>query len=273
MSRCFSQTASCKEHHKKEKQAENQATLAPLIAAMTKNGNTTAKKDQGSDAKPLGTCSDICGLTAKTFEDPVAFFTLMLSFVVWFQFVWMIRQEDVLVKSVSAAEKSAEAARDAADSALSLELPYLEPTGIWARGFENEWGQMAKCSVQIEMRNYGKTPAFPSEIRFASFYGDHLTKSSAVNTFSVEKRVGWLQLLPGQDVRRIQDTIDAPVLTAGDVKSVREGSAKFWIIATIKFRDYWRKKYIASFCFVWDKEAAHFVLDENSTFNYQRKEK
>ena len=65
-----------------------------------------------SQTSSCNECGRWCSLVSKTIEDPVAFFTLILSMAVWLQFIWMIRQEGVLQASVNAAEKAANLARD-----------------------------------------------------------------------------------------------------------------------------------------------------------------
>jgi hypothetical protein len=109
---CASQTTSCKEHHKKEKGASGQKDLVAYFLDVSDQKNANAPKDKASDPGPPDECAWWCSLITKTIEDPVAFFTLILSLVVWFQFIWMIRQEGVLQASVNAAERAANLARD-----------------------------------------------------------------------------------------------------------------------------------------------------------------
>src|SRR4051812_17866970 len=44
---------------------------------------------------PATECNTVCGFVARTQEDPVAFFTMVLCYVVLLQWYWLARQERV----------------------------------------------------------------------------------------------------------------------------------------------------------------------------------
>ena len=130
--------------------------LAPTIS------NRTDKK-----AEPQSECNVVCGLLKKTAADATAFFTLVLCYVVYLQFIWLTRQENVLKESILVATNTADAAKKSADASLLSLRPWLTCRVEIADGLTYTEEGDARFKFVFEIKNVGHSPAMA--IRFNPF--------------------------------------------------------------------------------------------------------
>lgn len=142
-----------KEHKAREAQQEKkepEVALSPILLA-DKEQPKPAESDKRS-SEPSQQCPTACGIVAKTFDDPVGFFTAVLCYMVLLQLIWMTRQEGVLRESVAVAKKAADAAKDSAESVKTHERAYLF-------AFPSQWMRQEDSTyITMNALNYGKTP-------------------------------------------------------------------------------------------------------------------
>jgi hypothetical protein len=98
------------------RQHKQEPEVALSLILLPDQEQPKQSKDKERVAEPLEQCPATCRIVTRTGDDPVAFFSLILGYVVWLQFIWLTRQERVLSKSVAAAETSANAALDVAST-------------------------------------------------------------------------------------------------------------------------------------------------------------
>jgi hypothetical protein len=160
---CESSIPSCKEHHKKEKQAQQEKDIPDytIAVAIQYKSNPGQQKEPGASAHTE--CSTACSIVTKTQEDPVALFTLVLCVVVYFQCLFMIRQEFVLKESIDVAETSANAARDSVNVAQAGDRAYVFVESV--SNNPQEWRSgVTPFTWEFRITNHGRTPALITEI-------------------------------------------------------------------------------------------------------------
>jgi hypothetical protein len=115
------------------------------------------KQNSGAAEAAKQQCPLACKAVVRTFADPIPLFTALLIFLVALQLTWMVRQEDILRESVEIAGNAANAARQSADSLMTVERAHIF---VFPHGFVRDITQ-TRPVTQITMHalNYGKTPA------------------------------------------------------------------------------------------------------------------
>jgi hypothetical protein len=149
--------------HAQQDQQEPEVALSLILLAD--NEQPKQSKDKVRAADPVDQCPVICKIVTRTGDDPVAFFTLVLGYVVWLQFIWMTRQERVLSKSVATAETSANAALDVARTTRDQFIAAHRPRLIVRQISIIEDKHSGMHGIQYYAYNVGDTPA---KIRKAS---------------------------------------------------------------------------------------------------------
>ena len=155
----------CKQpqHESPEQQAgtSHADSVLNLILAPTISNGIDKKTE------PQSVCNVVCGLLKKTAADATAFFTLVLCYVVYLQFIWLTRQEIVLKESILVATNTADAAKKSADASLLSLRPWLTCHVEIADGLTYTEEGDARFKFVFEIKNVGHSPAMA--IRFNPF--------------------------------------------------------------------------------------------------------
>ncbi len=167
----------CENPEHKTPESERRASIADdvlnLILTTHVSNGTTPKDEDKTGAKPQE-CTAPCKLIAKLLDDPTAFFTALLVYVVYLQLIWMTRQERVLEKSIAVANRAADAAKENADATLLSLRPWLTcETEVAGPLTYNEEGD-ARFQFLFEIKNVGHSPA--TAIQFTPFLTLYSTK-------------------------------------------------------------------------------------------------
>lgn len=216
-------------------------------------------------AKPVG--QRLAIIWERTWDDPVAFytfvlsiFTLLLAIISALQMRFLIRADRTARIAADAAKRSADAARDAADAAKkSAEIiPVTERPFVFVLStgsdFRPSFFVGAKPTIELVFHNYGRTPAnlhhlfigfraldhLPSEADTAVYVGDSDSK------FEMEVIIGadasWNAPRTPCHEKFDQDT--ALAVTAGRLN--------FYFWGSFVYRDIFGRNHATYFCRQYD---------------------
>ncbi len=165
-------------------------------AVSASQGSTNSSANQKQPAKSLGQRLSI--VWNRTWEDPVAFYTFVLSvftgllaIVSAFQIFFLIRADKTARRSANAAIEAANAAKRNADALISAERAHLyaviegsnlqdsiAPVTMYNFGNRAEGGTWdddtfisTRPAVRFLLKNLGKTPAVVTEIGYQLIQG------------------------------------------------------------------------------------------------------
>jgi len=140
--------------------AESSYKIPPsMLAAIPKTADKS--KSDKSQSKPY--CNTFCGWGKHAAGDPVAVFTLLLSYLVFLQLLWMNRQERVLQSSVDVARDAAQAATSSAEAAVkSIDMDWKKTRAYVVPGP----GHVESKRVFVTVQNIGMTPAILTSVRW-----------------------------------------------------------------------------------------------------------
>ena len=252
--------------------AQTSDNLALKAKANTNKAGPDSKVSQGSQNPPhVGTLSRLLGFMDRhngalnaIFSGFVALFTLML-------FLVGRDQHSALKASVTEARRAGDAATDAAQAAINVELPTLTyvTAGLARAATVGEDGRNRFDTVEqalrfprfeITVKNYGRTPAFVSAVGADTFLGGLPEKPIWIEYFDLDSSV----VIEPKEPYKIETVRRKSVLSDAEILSVIEGS-DFWICWFITYRDFLGRKTIyrdARRLYVLNADGAHVFLDE-----------
>ncbi|VTZ22462.1 hypothetical protein MPC1_1230001 [Methylocella tundrae] len=173
----------------------------------------------------------------RTFDDPVAFFTFVLSCFTLALVIVSAIQIRFLIRGDKTARITAEAADLSAQAAIGIELPRLFSSVKVNRVNDSLW------SVVISVTNYGRTPALVTH-QSADISHEPLPSTPQYNAII---DVGPGTIIPKDGVRDLvaRDNNSLSVFTD---ESIRPNTF-FWVYGIILYRDFINKKHGAKFCY------------------------
>lgn len=264
---CQSQIADCKEHHKKEKQTAAEKYIADLVAAAEEK-RSQQKKANSPPPAPLGHCSIVCSLVTKTVEDPVGLFTLVLCFMVWLQFIWLTRQEEVLIASASAANNAAEAARQSAAAYSAAERPYVFVIFQLGHATKEKLKTLPPRAV-FSLCNWGRTPARIHECRGeTAFCAKPPAKPKYTTDSQVSRDIG--VLIPSdEEARRITLNYDYKrKLTESEIAEFYVGDKGFFFFGYVRYSDNFGWQHTRHYGFRYETSTGDMITFGGNAYNY-----
>jgi hypothetical protein len=285
---CESSNADCEsERHKRQSGQSSTRTpevaLSPIFLAGTKPPD--AEEQAGSaTAHATPPCPLACKVVVRTFDAPVALFTVLLVFLVSLQSIWMARQESVLQDSVDVANKAADAALTQAEALKLSERAYVkmshDPPGV---EFHVTSEGQSWLTVGLSVKNWGKTPA-------------RVVK--AVICYRCTPGIETLPEKPVYDENAVHGQVQSFLVTndfAGytyerliprqQVNEVKEGRSNLWVYGHVEYLDIFDELHVAGYGAFYVPEydePAHYgpgrfekrsnlVFITEPTYNYDRK--
>jgi hypothetical protein len=188
--------------------------------------------------------------------DPVSFFTLWLVvFTAVLSGVGVV-QLKLLMRAETVAEKSANAAKESADSLVITERPYIfMTTPVIVRGPNDSYG------LSYAFTNYGRTPAI---LRF--YTGQTYIKDESQRPIDTAIWNGWEVLRPGESHQgkffEIRQQLNV------------EKHPLFWV--EVFYLDMFNYTHTSGFTFFYMEDIRHkgeFVAIASEKYNYHRTEK
>ncbi len=271
---CYSAIPNCKEEHKKEKQTQLHQVLSDYFVAIPAKADSNDDKKKAEDSKPIGKCSGFCSFVIKAIDDPVAFFTLILSFVVWLQFIWMTRQEEVLSKSVDAAKQQARVA-------LMSSMPVVG----WADQKLIAYAMQGGTNVIVDNpAPYGLPPAIcrpefaiknagPTKI-IVSRYAIKCQISPQLSPDPIYDKMSQTALVIDAGQALWFATPDLTAIDAPQLVNIKNGKTHLWFYGFITYNDFLEESHEIGFCFRWSVDPAiGFVNDGPEKYSYTKHQK
>ena len=212
-----------------------------------------------SEMQVVPTWYGLCHIVDKTLDDPVAFFTALLTYVVYLQWLWMSRQERVLQDSVNVAKSAAEAIPKIERAYVFLDRVNTESTStIVTTGGSSK----RLISISFDLRNHGKTPAILKEV-FAEvrLCNDFSEATGAIGQF----------FPPGI----IISTTDFHKFECGAEVDAEEfdlaaslGKSMLLLFGSVRYADVLHQDRVTAFCWKYDFTSKLFNLSLDPDHNY-----
>lgn len=195
-------------------------------------------------------------------DELVAHYTQWLAYSTGALVLVSAAQIGFLIRADKTGRLAAEAAKASADAAVAVELPILyaappelagldepvEPYGPYSSvDIEDQINRRNLAVGRIKVRNYGRSYAIPSRVRF----GWDVTPSLSGNPVykqTTPEIAG--NIIDGGGERELHVHIGIN-LAEKEVNLLSEGSARFWLYCSIEYLDFFRRPHHARFCWYW----------------------
>lgn len=210
------------------------------------------------------------GLIERTFEDPVALFTAVLTFFTGLLFVatcglWYmaVRQARDMKDSIAVNKVSADAAKKSADvgerALTHLERPYLFLT-YERPDFSSVGDGAMSFRVRFKFKNYGRTPAIIRHVcadvgRFERL-PETLTYDAADSIFEMREMV----VGPTDETEEFRRKIFA--LERDEANAVQAGKSFICLYGTLSYDDVFETRHGSEFCWIYDPHRNSFWRSE-----------
>lgn len=206
----------------------------------------------------------------KTWEDPVAFYTFvltgftgLLAFVSFFQGVLLLRSDRTARIAANAADLSARAA-------IAIELPILRaaPNGL-SHGSTREFGITREhCSAHyVNISNGGKTKALPIELQYGYSVGA-LPKAPRYPFTETYDPNAVIETDPKVTQTFLRENCH---LEMGEWSLISSGNLTLWIYWNLVYMDFMRNRREAAFCWRWYGAPGQGFFRPDPTPEYNRK--
>ena len=212
-----------------------------------------------SEMQVVPTWYGLCHIVDKTLDDPVAFFTALLTYVVYLQWLWMSRQERVLQDSVNVAKSAAEAIPKIERAYVFLERVEMGGDSVVVT---TSGSRKKKIYAPFSLRNYGKTPAIVKEV-FAEvrFCNDFSEATGASGT-----------LFPPGKVIGNTDFNDFPCVAEVDEadydRAMFHSKPLLLFFGSVRYTDVLNQDRVTAFCRQFDFNSRAFILSDDPDHNY-----
>lgn len=237
--------------------------------AAGERGDQTANENGGEKPKE--------SFWRRTVDDPIALFTgaltiftAVLAGVSAVQFYFIIRADRTARDSADAAQLAAKAADLSAQAAIGVALPSLhierlgpmladEAFDIWIR----------HLGIRIDIRNYGKTPAFVTDVILnVHLSKDELPTSPVYKPFyRFRKRF----VVDGGACYSFDDDSHINPFTKEDIEAIAAGAIVLQVYGVIRYRDFLDAAHECGFLFLYVADNKEFIPEHwESDYYYQR---
>jgi len=221
-------------------------------------------------------------------EDRIADYTWWLSAFTLALVVVSAVQIRFLIRADKTARIAAEAAVKSASAATAIEFPIVRTSWIgpevtstdelvrphvpYAGAVNYGWPTRFSAISEIESRNYGRTPAFPTRITL----GFAVTKMlPEVPVYSKTGRCEPNTVIEGRNDYSIETHFGFE-LTDDQIKALKESAAVLWFYGLLNFHDVMDRPHETAFCWQWGQQSEadsmfYFFDDGSAPPAYTRK--
>ncbi len=241
----------------------------PLQSQKQSYASDTAPA-HSADHEPTKTLRNrLSKIWARTWDDPVAFYTFVLSIFTGLLAVVSAVQIGFLIRSDGTARRSADAATLSAKAAIAIELPIIRAgPDFFGWGQRRSGSEPAVDSFSVReviFNNLGRTKAFPIEIQFGYFVGNKLPEIPVYNfteAFSVDA------VIESEPFHKRLGESEFDV-APGTLAGVQAGSVRLWFYCNLIYLDFMQTRREAGFCWErWQKTgASSFRTDPTPAYN------
>jgi hypothetical protein len=237
----------------------------PTISTQTSSATNT---QQNQPAKTIR--QRLARIWQRTWVDPVAFYTFILSIFTGLLVVVSAFQIFFLIRADETARIAANAAALSAKAAIAIELPIVRADVDkfgYGSGREGTSGQQVWIG-EIWFKNAGKTKAFPIELQIGHTVGDSLPK---IPIYPERKVLPIDKMLTDEktlEISLLEFGFDAPT----DIyEQLRTQSTKLWFYCNLVYLDFMQTRHEAGFCWQQYESFGMGRLRPDPTPAYNRK--
>ncbi len=225
----------------------------------------------------------------RTWDDPVAFYTFILSIFTALLAIVSAFQIIFLIRADKTARITANAAKESSEAATAIEFPiigasYIGPeldstdelvrpnTPYGSRTIDG-WPTNYCVVPSIEFLNYGRTPAFVDHIEAGIAATLGLPETPIYRTFVPVARGTVIEERNNKEI----ETHFGFVLSDDEVQKIGEATAILWLYIALVYTDVRNKRYEARFCWKWGRQnptadgISYFFDDGSAPAAYTRK--
>jgi len=209
---------------------------------------------------------------ARTWEDPVAFFTFALACLTGALVVVSLMQGYFLLRADRTARLAAEAADSSARAAIALQLPLIriKPEKLERLEGHTCGDDFEECSVSsVIISNLGSTRAFPTEILYGWNLGDDVLPKEPSYRYSERFPINFfIEPDPKTTPRKIL-TMGMP-LEAGQWFQICLGNY-CWFYCALLYTDFMGEPHSHGFCWRWASKGTGMEWIADNTPSYNRR--
>ena len=247
----------------------------------------TPGTNQHQPAKTFGERLSI--IWDRTWEDPVAFYTFVLSIFTLCLVVVSLGQGYFLFRSDRSTRIAANAAQLSAEAAIAIELPFIRvspPEDLTkVENIEDDGGGLVwdvedtdlpefSRIYTLKFRNIGRTTATPTKLELGWKVTSSLPTEEPVYTWSRSCEHG--TVLPGDNNPYAIECVEFCIaLTEEERGRVYENAAALWVFGALTYRDFLDEPHVTRFCWRWGCPDGvglyHFYRDEHTPGQYTTK--
>lgn len=172
------------------------------------------------------------------------------------------RQAADFKASIAAAQKAAEAADLSAKAAIGVELPSLHVENVTATLQDshsfNEW--IKSFSIRISIRNYGRTPAFITEVivNMMACKNGEVPNRPIYKEFTIVPRQ--LVVPPGQATEFTEYSyFNNCHFSEEDISNILSGDINIYVYGVIRFRDFLDADHAREYIFIYVENQGSFM--------------
>jgi hypothetical protein len=256
---CADELTACHANHRAKHESNTEQAKSYVSAPLAGVTDEKRSEDETAEAKTGNptdqSCLTICDLIARTGEDPVAFFTLVLCYMVFLQVVWMARQEWVLKESLGATRTTVLSFMIAERARIFVEVMHTSLERYARHGEVPE--------VQLRAVNHGKTAATLIRITALCTAGDkEPTEIRQAEDRLIREGVA---IPPGDDWKFTALTL-LDEFREDDELNV---NVAWYCIGTFEYKDIFGELRTTGFCFKSPGPGSGFVFSDRNPLNYQ----
>lgn len=255
---CTNVELACKTKHEEEQERERKASKTNYSFSLINVKAEPDKYSAGKQAQEREPCSFPCDVFHRSREDAVAFFTFVLVGVVWYQVLFMLRQEDWLRRTWKVGAKANTISENAATAQLrayvgidDIFYQYTSAPGApHDRSNIDIPNRIAKPRPRLRVINYGDTPARGMVIRSWS------TMATIDEEFEFIYRKRNHQV-PSQVLDPTQPfgtsiAVDFTLDQFSPLRPLNSGTKLLFIYGSIVYGDIYDRWWFRHFCYYYD---------------------
>jgi hypothetical protein len=211
-------------------------------------------------------------LWSKTWEDPVAFHTAVLSLFTALLVVVSGLQGWFILRADATARIAANAADRSAKAAIALQLPIIRIKPDVLSFGDSIAGEVVTwhCDVRsVLFSNLGATKAYPIELRYGLTVGEPLPAKpfySFAETFLPN-----LIFEPDPSVAPRKQLVGSFKVEEADWPLICTGAEDVWFYCVLTYEDFMQERHDASFCWKWKSTGSGMAWRPDPTPAYNRK--
>jgi len=235
--------------------------------------NTNARSDASYAEK-------IEAVWKRTFEDPVAFYTLVLSIFTGSLAIISIVQIGFLIRAEETSRKTAQAAKDSADAArqefISTHRPRIRIKHVF---LTSEIWEKEEIEIKLIIVNIGDTPAHIIECCVCTAVLETASKLPARPEYGGMRFTPEREKLPSGKTYIFPKLSDSRVLSDADSSAIRNGSRRLYCYGFVEYLDVSEERRLktTAFCRVLEPPASpvsyqdvgRFVKYDDPNYEYQ----